>query len=229
MGVLTILLWDVDGTLLTTNGAGALAWKLASADVLGEGIELSSLKSSGLIDPQIAHKMCERMQVSREFISGTKTQLLRTYEKYLRRCLAEGSARLLPNVAEILTRLQEAPNIHSYLMTGNTASGASTKVRHFELSKYFVGGFYSDQHMNRADLAKETIRQILKKYDNLSVSNIYVIGDTPHDISCARDAGVRAMAIATGRGYSAQDLRAHSPWKVYESLPSSEEFVQNFI
>jgi phosphoglycolate phosphatase-like HAD superfamily hydrolase len=129
---------------------------------------------------------------------------------------------VLPGVREILEHLRACPDVCSLLLTGNTEAGGHAKLRHYGLDAYFAHGAFADGLADRPAIARRALtraRELLGP--DLPAGRTYVIGDTPHDIRCAREIGARAIAVATG-GSPLADLSRHDPWWVLERLPAPE-------
>jgi phosphoglycolate phosphatase-like HAD superfamily hydrolase len=217
-----ILLWDIDGTLLTTGRAGIFAWEDAAAEVLGESVDFSKLATGGLTDVEIAALILSAHGA--EATPETVERLVRLYESYLPRSLPRRQGRVLPNVQEILEHLTARTDIRSLLLTGNTRAGAAAKLAHYGLAKFFNGGAFSDGLPDRPSIARRALAMVRAERRSGMSEAMYVIGDTPHDIACAEAIGARTVAVATGT-YSLGELEARSPWWALEALPDPENFL----
>jgi phosphoglycolate phosphatase-like HAD superfamily hydrolase len=218
---MTILFWDIDGTLLTTGRAGAPAWDAAVREVIGRDYELTQFNIAGMTDYQIAAQTFAQLNVDRD--EAALRRMVTRYEDLLPEHLPLKQGRVLPNVREILDALAGRPDVRSYLLTGNTARGARAKLTHYGLFDYFAGGAFAEDTGDRASIARRAIELARQAGP---VSDSFVIGDTPHDIHCANAIGARTIAVATGGGYSLDDLRAHNPWQGFEELPAPPEFIE---
>jgi phosphoglycolate phosphatase-like HAD superfamily hydrolase len=131
-------------------------------------------------------------------------------------------------VREALEALERSPRYLNSLLTGNVLPAARLKLRLVGLADFFrlPGAFGEDSHDRRdlPALARERINEHLQV--NLSPGQFVVVGDTPNDIACARHFGARAVAVATGRGYTAAELGAHSPDAVLPDLADTELFLR---
>jgi phosphoglycolate phosphatase-like HAD superfamily hydrolase len=213
--MMLVLFWDIDGTLLTTGRAGLLAWEGAAAAVLGRPVDLSTVETAGLTDVEIAVGLVQRFELD----PGRPLELVRGYEARLPQSLARRVGGVLPGVRDMLERLRAEPDVHSLLLTGNTEAGGRAKLRHYGLDDYFTHGAFADGTTDRLAIARrafETARALVG--DGLVPERTWVIGDTPHDIRCARAIGARAIAVATG-SYTMAQLKAHEPWWAVEQLP----------
>lgn len=219
---MTVLFWDIDGTLLTTGKAGVPAWEAAVRDVTGREFQLSSIRVPGLTDFQIAVRTFELLGIDAD--EQTLRRMVRRYEELLPEALPKRQGRVLPNVREILDHLQPRRDVRSYLLTGNTRGGARAKLSHYGLFDYFPDGAFAEDTRERATIAARAL-DLARQAGPVHDDRIFVIGDTPHDIHCAHAIGARTIAVATG-GYSAEELEAHGPWRVYAELPPVGEFVR---
>jgi phosphoglycolate phosphatase len=218
---MTILFWDIDGTLLTTGKAGVPAWEAAVKAVTGHDFELFSIRVPGLTDFQIAVRTFEMLGV--EASDETMRRMVRLYEEGLPEALPKKQGRTLPHVREILEALRDRSDVRSYLLTGNTRGGARAKLSHYDLFKYFPDGAFAEDTQARSTIATRAL-ELARRAGPVNEERLFVIGDTPHDIGCANAIGARTIAVATG-GYTRAELEAHHPWRVFDELPPPEEFL----
>src|SRR5262245_53768618 len=217
---MTILFWDIDGTLLTTVKAGGPAWEAAVREVIGHDFELSSIRVAGLTDYQIAKQTFEMLGV--EPSENTVRTMVRRYEELLPASLPLKRGSVLPNVREILEHLESRSDVRSYLLTGNTRGGARAKLTHYRLAHFFPDGAFAEDAGERATIAARAL-ELARRAGPVADDSLFVIGDTPHDIHCARAIGARTIAVATG-GYTAEELAEHQPWRDFAGLPPVDEF-----
>ena len=217
---MTILFWDIDGTLLTTGKAGVPAWEAAVKAVTGRDFQLSSIRVPGLTDFQIAVRTFEMLGVEAD--DETMRRMVRLYEEGLPGALPLKQGRVLPNVREILETLRGRPDVRSYLLTGNTRGGAKAKLSHYDLFEYFPDGAFAEDTQARATIATRALA-LARQAGPVNLDAVFVIGDTPHDIECAGAIGARTIAVATG-GYSREELESHRPWRIFDELPAPGEF-----
>jgi phosphoglycolate phosphatase len=219
---MTILFWDIDGTLLTTGKAGVPAWEEAVKEVIGHDFQLSSFRVAGLTDFQIAVRTFEMLGVDAN--EQTIRRMVRRYEELLPESLPRKQGRVLPNVREILEVLNPRTDVRSYLLTGNTRGGARAKLTHYDLFKYFPDGAFAEDASERAVIAARAL-ELARRAGPVNDRAVFVVGDTPHDIHCANAIGARTVAVATG-GYTLDELESHHPWRVFAELPAADEFVR---
>jgi len=216
------LFWDIDGTLLTTGKAGVPAWEMAVREIVERDFELASFRVAGLTDYQIAVRTFEMLGVDAD--ESTIRRMVARYEELLPTELPKKRGQVMPNVREILERMQGEPDVHLYLLTGNTPGGARAKLTHYDLFKYFEGGAFAEDAGDRASIAVRAL-SLARANSPVGDDRAFVIGDTPHDIECANAIGARTIAVATG-GYSRAELMKHRPWRVFDVLPPVDEFAR---
>ena len=219
---MTVLFWDIDGTLLSTAKAGVFAWEDAVRELIGGEFELARMRIAGLTDYQIAVKTFETLGV--EPNDDTLRRFVDRYGELLPTSLPRRQGRVMPNVREILDLLRRRPDVRSYLLTGNTRAGARAKLTHYDLMQYFPDGAFAEDTGDRASIARRAL-ELAKQYGPVAEDRLFVIGDTPHDVACAGAINARTIAVATG-GYAIEELQACDPWRVFNELPGPDAFVK---
>jgi phosphoglycolate phosphatase len=209
-----LVLFDIDGTLIRTGGAGvkAFARTFASEFNVADGFE--RLKFAGRTDTGIVREFFNFHQ-----IAPTPENFQRFFERYvfwLDHILAQSKTEVCAGVWEFLRQLQARPRAPLLgLLTGNIRLGAEIKLRHFNLWEVFQTGAFADDHEERnqiAAVARQRGSRVLGT--ELRGEQVLVIGDTPHDIRCARAIGAKVLAVGTG-GATLAELRHHCPdWAV---------------
>ncbi|MFW6171232.1 MAG: HAD family hydrolase [Planctomycetota bacterium] len=204
---MTILLFDIDGTLIKTAGAGGTALLEAFGESFGVS-EPAAVPFSGRTDRGIVQDLFRRHHVPD---SPENWVLLRCeYLRRLRHYLPLFAGEVLPGVRQLLDRLARHSNIAVGLLTGNMCQGARLKLEHYELMHYFSFGGYGDAHADRDQVAHEALAACRRYWDGYARSEpVWVVGDTPLDIQCARAIGAKGVAVATG-------------WHDYKSLEDAQ-------
>ena len=221
-GVTTLLFWDIDGTLLTTGRAGIFAWEAAAGEAAGHPMDLQTLQTAGLTDFAIGRAILESLGLASE--AGRLARLVRTYEEALPSALPRRQGRVLEGVRAILEHARaERPDVGLYLLTGNTPAGARAKLTHYGLFGFFQGGAFADANGDRADIARRALA-LTTSGRPVALERVFVIGDTPHDVTCGRAIGVKTIAVASG-DYPIEALQAESPWRALQALPDVETFL----
>jgi phosphoglycolate phosphatase len=216
----TVLFWDIDGTLLTTARAGVFALEEAAREVCGAEADLSKLHTAGLTDSEVAALVIEHCGGIPH--PGTVTAVLRAYERHLPERLHWRRGRVLPGVEDVLRDLSARADVSCMLLTGNTEAGARAKLAHYGLAGYFEGGAFCGDADDRVTIARAA-RQ--RANGSGQPADLFVIGDTPHDVSCGQAIGARTVAVASG-GYPIGELEACRPWLALERLPEPARFAQ---
>ena len=221
---MSVLFWDIDGTLLTTARAGMFAWNDAVEETTGLPFDLtSSIRTPGLTDRQIA--MATFTFLGFEPDPAQVDRLVARYEALLPSSLPKKQGRVLDNVREILEHLRDhRADVRSYLLTGNTPGGARAKLTYYGLLEFFPEGAFCLDAGPRAGIAERAL-DLARARGPVDPDALFVVGDTPHDIECARAIGARTIVVATG-GYALDELMPHGPWRAFETLPPPEEFVR---
>lgn len=154
---------------------------------------------------------------------STVAAFLRVYERELPAALPRRTGRILPGVVEILRDLSGERGVFNLLLTGNTRAGARAKLRHYGLDSHLVDGAFCAGIGPRSDIARVAWRLAGERAPGMGSDRAFVIGDTPHDISCGKEIGARTIAVATG-GYGLAELEACEPWAAVERLPHPAAF-----
>jgi phosphoglycolate phosphatase-like HAD superfamily hydrolase len=215
-----LVLFDIDGTLLWSDGAGRRAMEAALLAVFGSP-GTSTYRYDGKTDLQIVRELMRGEGHDDARIDARMPSVL---EEYLIRLESELSSptttvRLMPGVSELLEALAARGDCVTGLLTGNLATGAARKLAAvgIDAGRFAICAFGSDHEERDAlpGIAQRRARELL----GLEVPGdaLVIIGDTPSDITCGRHLGARAIAVATGR-YNVQELRRHGPSAVFENL-----------
>jgi phosphoglycolate phosphatase-like HAD superfamily hydrolase len=216
----TLWLFDIDGTLVDTGGAGMRALQEAAVEHFGDRgpeLDLAGSTDLGVLAGIAGHfgQSC----------GPAETQAF--FATYLRRLdwnLAHGGfpGRVLPGVEALLDDLSGSSGTTVGLLTGNIAAGAAAKMRHFGLDRHFAFGAYGCDHADRNRLGPVALERAARHAGRaFSPDEAVVIGDTPKDIDCARAMGSSCVAVATGR-FTMEELRAAGATRVVATL---EDFI----
>ena len=226
-----LVLFDIDGTLLWSDGAGRRAMERALTHVFGSAGS-SEYRYDGKTDRQIVRELMRGEGHEDAHIDGGMERLVGAYLEGLRTELADGTrtVRVLPGVPELLDALEARADVVLGLLTGNLEAGAAAKLgaAGIDIGRFRVNAFGSD-HEHRPELpavAQARARELLGL--DVHGPRIVIIGDTPADIECGRSLGARAIGVATGR-YDVEALWAHRPAAVFSDLSDTAAVVDAVV
>ena len=217
MRVVRLVLFDIDGTLIHTGGAGVMAFGRAFETEFSIVNGAARIKFSGRTDTGIAREM-----FLQHGVEPSRENLRRFFDSYvfwLDYLLTQTRGGVFAGVWEFIHQLHALPQPPAIgLLTGNIRLGAEIKLRHFELWEIFQTGAFADDQEDRnqiAAIARQRGSQLLN--GSLSGEQILVIGDTPRDIQCARHIGAKMLAVTTG-GAKSEELKEYRPDWLVEDL-----------
>jgi phosphoglycolate phosphatase-like HAD superfamily hydrolase len=211
------LLFDIDGTLIITGGAGAQSWRLAFDELYGIPADIGKFTDTGMTDPDVGRKTFEAV-LGREPERHEFARLLERRLHYLRQTVNESARyRVLPGVEDLLPALLDEGYLVG-LITGNLEAAAHIKLHRAYLNRFFSFGGYGSDSNDRAEVTRVALRRGSLVYgEDLSPDRCLVIGDTPHDVAGAHAAGAACVGVASHNFNSAQLAEAKADW-VIESL-----------
>jgi len=215
-----LYLFDIDGTLITSGGAGETSYREAVAEICGSLAPLEGINFAGNTDTGLARSVL--LAAGRE---PTREAIMTLHDTYLgiladRIHLHQGS--LLPGIIPILDILKERSDCVLALLTGNLAAGAEVKLTHYGVWHYFDFGAYADDHHERNRLGPIAVSRAFEEHgEEFTPERIYVIGDTPRDIECGKAFGALTVAVATGK-YSRNELASHHPDFLFDDFSDPE-------
>ena len=212
-----ILLFDIDGTLISSGGAGAVAWRRAFEDLHGIPADIGKYTDAGMPDPDVGAKTFEAV-LGRRPSAHELAQVVQRRLEHLPEAVAESEGyRVLPGVPERLRQLSHDGHLLG-LITGNGDGAAYIKLARGDLMRWFTFGGYAIAGIDRPGIVREAIRRGEAMLgEDVPNADIYVIGDTPLDISAAHAVDCTAIAVATGH-YDADALREAGADHVLETL-----------
>jgi phosphoglycolate phosphatase len=211
-----LLLFDIDGTILTSGGAGEQSLKDAMKSRFGVDEDLKGIHLPGATDAKIAKFLLEKHGI--ESSPGNIASLLDEYLSHLPTRMHQHSGTLLPGILPLLEMLSKRPDAVLALLTGNMVRGAEIKLTHYGVWHYFEFGAYADDHHERNELGKFAQARALNRHGvEFPPEKIYIIGDTPRDIECGRAIAAKTVAVATGH-YSKDELASCSPDFLFENF-----------
>jgi phosphoglycolate phosphatase len=227
-----LVLFDIDGTLLLTAGAGRRAITEALSHEVNDPDAFAGIRFDGKTDPQIVVEMLEAAGQSEPEEPERVRRLCQRYVGLLARELERPTTRttLMPGVAPLLDRLERVPGVLLGLLTGNVAEGAALKLRSggIDPARFRVGAYGSDSAYRPA-LPAIAARRAERYFGRVpDGTEVVIIGDTPADIHCGTNISARAVAVATG-SYSVAELAACGPHAVFEDLSETEQVLEAIL
>ncbi|MSU69950.1 MAG: HAD family hydrolase [Opitutaceae bacterium] len=218
----TLLLWDIDGTLINSGGAGMRALRAALPKVFGVSGSLDGIEFAGRTDRWIMRRIFAKFGVP-----ATEENFTRYAEGYVAALpleLANPAARVLPGVQALLDAAATRKNLTLGLLTGNIRRGAEAKLGFHGLWTYFAFGAFADDSELRNELGPHAVRRAREHAgQEFLPGRIWVIGDTPYDIDCGRSIGANTLAVTTGH-FTAEQLSAHQPTALLADLGDAAAF-----
>jgi phosphoglycolate phosphatase len=226
-----LALFDIDGTILLTSGAGKRAVHRALAEVFGAPGRAEH-RFDGKTDPQIVRELMRMEGHGDDHIDARMSLLLDRYVDYLHEELDHPSTavRLMPGVAELLDALEARSDVVLGLVTGNLAAGAAAKLRAGGIrpERFRVGAYGSD-HELRNELPAVARRRAREELGiDVAGTDVVVIGDTPADVDCGRAIGARTIGVATGY-FSIDELLAHGADFTFEDLADTAAVLRSIV
>lgn len=222
-----LLLFDIDGTILLTDGAGTRAANRAFEKLHGLGDAMRGIDAAGKTDPLILREMYGN-GLSRDYTEAEAEKFYEEYAVFLEEEVEKSSINIMPGIPYLIENLSWRTDMLLGIATGNIEPGARIKLRKSGLDSHFsVGGYGSDSGSREALIRIAIERAETRLRDKEGFEKIFVIGDTPHDIVHGRAAGAVTVAVATGR-YSLTELREHSPDHLFEHLADYENVIRIF-
>lgn len=222
----TLLLFDIDGTLVLSGRAGLRALNHAFEQVTGTADPFRGISPNGRTDGFLIEEAARRAGV------GLTPELRSAIESLYYERLAheiekpgEGRKSVMPGVRPLIESLSGRPDVVLALLTGNFRRSARIKLEYFDLWAPFRFGAFADDATDRNALVPVALARAREAGHAPQADRVIVIGDTPLDVECARAGGVRALGVATG-SHSADELRAAGAYAVFEDLSETEKVTE---
>src|SRR5947199_6765807 len=218
-----LLLFDIDGTLIHSGGAGVQALISAFRERFGITDDLRGIEIAGMTDSGIVASILKKYNIpaTTENVSA----FLDSYVHFLSLELPRRQGKLLPGVLELLEKLKSRKHLIIALLTGNLSRGAQLKLDHYGVWHFFEFGAFADDHHDRNRLGPFARARAKEKHGReFSAAEIDVIGDTPRDIACGKALGARTIAVATGT-WSRDELGKYKPDFLIDDLSDVETIV----
>jgi len=218
-----LLLFDIDGTLIHSGGAGVHALQLTLVERFRISDDLNDIEIAGMTDSGIVVSILNKHKIPAT--NENVTAFLDSYVHFLSLELPRRKGNLLPGVLELLERLKSRAHLVLALLTGNVSRGAQLKLEHYGVWNFFEFGAFADDHQDRNQLGPFARARAKEKHGRECLaSEIDVIGDTPRDIACGKALGARTIAVATGT-WSREKLARHHPDFLIDDLSDVDRLI----
>jgi phosphoglycolate phosphatase len=201
------VLFDIDGTLITTGGAGAVAWRHAFEELHGTPLDIRKVTESGMTDPEVG-RVALRNILGRDPDGRELATAMAHYLRHLSASIdASDGYKVMPGIEELLERLVDDGHLLG-LTTGNIEAAAHIKLARAGLNRFFSFGGYGSDSNERVELTRRALeRAKFVSGNTLTESACISVGDTPRDIAAGHGAGIQVVGVATGN-FTVADLRA---------------------
>ncbi|MFZ2955758.1 MAG: HAD family hydrolase [Candidatus Ozemobacteraceae bacterium] len=223
MSAATLILFDIDGTLLSAGRSGYMALERSAIEVLGATRGLEGIRLDGNTDSNALRQISRR--------DGTPypaPSLIELFKKHYVEILQKeivGKGHLKPGIPELLSHLSQKSGTQMGLVTGNFREGAEIKLKRFGISDYFPFGAFGCEHPERSELVRLAMKRAQQRIQGkYPPSRVIMVGDTIHDVAACRPWGIRSLAVATGSA-SRQDLEESGATLAVDDLSRTQEIV----
>lgn len=224
------LFWDIDGTLLLTRGAGAVAMRSAIKEYYSLDHDFVFRRSlAGRTDLEILNEAV--LAIKGRPDAADTAALIALYEKELAAALTRYEGSLLPNVEKTLRYFSDPASCYTNcLLTGNVKHGAYLKLARYEIENYFDFdcSAFGDLSENRCDLSRAALEKLSARNGKITSGDLIFIGDTPNDAACAGAIGSKCLIVLAGSSYKRDDF-TETPWKIIDELPSNPEDLEKIF
>ncbi|MGV1048581.1 MAG: HAD family hydrolase [Solirubrobacterales bacterium] len=208
------VLFDIDGTLLKTGGAGAVAWQRAFRELHGVDADITEHTREGMTDPEIA-EITFREVIGRDGSEAERAAAITAYLGHLQEAVDESPGyEVMPGIAQILPRLSEQ-GVLLGLVTGNIEAAARIKLSRGDLDRFFAFGGYGSDSRDRTELTRKGVERGGEALGSpLDLDATISVGDTPRDVTAGHGAGIKVVGVATGIYSVEQQRAAGADWAI---------------
>jgi phosphoglycolate phosphatase len=229
MNSMTVFLFDVDGTLINAGGAGRRAMENAFEELYGVENAFGHENFTGRTDPLI-FRDCYLKHL---YVPPSPEEFRRFFKKYIEKLKKEvpesREYKVLPSVREFLDFLKTEERVVFGLCTGNLEEGARLKLIRGGLWDYFIFGGFGSDALERVEITRIAVQRARKKAAcDVSPERIFIVGDSPHEIRCAHEIGVRSLILCTG-WTEKEDLIAEKPDHIFDDLGNYQNWIHEII
>jgi phosphoglycolate phosphatase-like HAD superfamily hydrolase len=224
-----LVLFDIDGTLLKVGSINRRVLADALTQVYGTEGSTAHHDFSGKMDSSIIHEVLQHAGLKGHEISEKFDQAKALYIDLFKKQTGPADITLLTGIRQLLSKLSRCPGVLLGLLTGNFEDSGRHKLKLPAIDHYFTFGVFADDAARRDDLPAIAVERAFRLTGkNFSSSEIVIIGDTEHDIRCARVLDAKSIAVATGN-YSIKDLQAHEPSALFENFARTDAVIREIL
>jgi len=218
-----LILFDIDGTLIDSGGAGTRSLDLALKELFSIDNAFQGISMAGKTDTQIIKEGLLKHGIS---VNGNIDAVITAYLKHLRKEINNDRKHVKPGIYNLLNTLSFMKDIGSGLLSGNLESGARIKLEPFKLNDYFPTGAFGSDDEDRNNLLPVAVKRFEELFRRtIEIDNCIVVGDTPRDVECAHIYGAMCIGVATGP-YSFDVLREAGADYVVQDLSNQNTLLQ---
>jgi phosphoglycolate phosphatase len=220
----SLLLWDIDGTLVDTDRAGERSLLILIRELYGRDLGGKlPVQLQGRTDTSIARDILAHLGVTAT--PEEEKKIRDGYIALLPTTLPAGKSKLHAGIKEALEAVHAHPEIHQGLLTGNQREGARLKLEHLDIWHYFEFGAYAEDSHDRNELGPFALTRAKEKLGiDFPPERVWIIGDTPHDVACGKAIGAKTIAVATG-GFTVGELEACEPTCTFPDLSNTQKLL----
>jgi phosphoglycolate phosphatase-like HAD superfamily hydrolase len=224
----SLLLWDIDGTLVYMDRAGERSLLIAIRELYGRDLgEHLPVDLRGRTDTSICRDLLAFLDVP--VTPGEQARLIAAYLDLLPTTMTMVKPHIKPGIVAALDAVHAHPEIHQALLTGNLREGARLKLSYLKLWHYFEFGAFADDSPIRDELGPFALARAKEKLGiDFPPERVWIIGDTPHDVACGKAIGAKTIAVATG-AFSAEELAALNPTHTFADLSDTQALLKLFV
>jgi phosphoglycolate phosphatase-like HAD superfamily hydrolase len=230
-----LVLWDIDGTLVKTAGAGKRAVDRAFLELFGWSDATASVRMDGRTDPWIVDEVFRQRELPAHRFDEARRAVFARYVEHLGPELAlspnDRAFGPLPGIEAALEAIASRDDARQGLLTGNIEPGARRKLERFDLWRYFPFGAFGDDAAERPALLPVALARAEARFSGarFAPAQAVVVGDTPRDIEVGHRHGARTVAVATGGGYQRDELAACGPDHLFTDLSDTRAFLEAIL
>ena len=224
----SLLLWDIDGTLVYMDRAGERALLIAIRELYGRDLgEHLPVDLRGRTDTSICRDLLAFLEVP--VTPGEEARFRAAYLDLLPTTLPMVKPHIKPGIPEALEAVHAHPEIHQALLTGNLREGARLKLSYLGLWHYFEFGAFADDSHIRDELGPFALARAKEKLGiAFPPERVFIIGDTPHDVACGKAIGAKTIAVATG-SFTVAQLEAEKPTHTFADFSDTEALLRVIV